>query len=93
MTRDDFSDAHLERVAIGTFKYRAGPDGRPCNPSPLDGLDYCSRDLREIGGTKDGNPNRISVAAYTGDKSYLTLHGDRDPSEIAKTLASSRWKP
>lgn len=89
---DDFSDAHLERVAIGTFKYRAGPDGIPTNPSPLDGLHYCALDLREIGGTQDGNPNRISVAAFTGDIEYLALYGAKDPTPIAKKFANSKWK-
>lgn len=87
-----YDEAHLERVAIGQFRRRTGPDGRVLSESPLDGKSYCSRDLREVGKQADGFPNRVSIAAYTGDPAYLTLHGDRDPREWAAKLQDSRWR-
>lgn len=83
---------HLDRETVGCFKSRRGADGRKDREEgPLDYLNFCVADTIEIGGTERGFPNRITIAAYTGDVTYLTQHGNRDPSSWAKKLAASRW--
>lgn len=70
------------REVLGRIKRRPG------RPSPLDGCTYCMKDLVEIGKDAMGVPNRFSVAAFTGDPSYLTLHGNADPTRIARKITA-----
>lgn len=45
--------------------------------------EYDPRDLIEIGGTKQGWPNRVSLVGFTGDETYLHAHGARwIPEEV-----------
>lgn len=85
--------SHLDEHVLGHFRPRQDKDGRQRGPSTLDGYGFCNADLLEIGGNGEqrGFPNRISVAAYTGDKAYLTLYGNRDPSAPAEALRGSDW--
>jgi hypothetical protein len=76
-----------EKGVLGRFFMRSGQD------SPLDGLTYCAADMIEIGADTPGRPNRVLIAAYTGDPRYLTLHGNADPSALAAQLSGSRWLP
>lgn len=76
--RDEYE--HLGRHPLASFRYRDG------QPSPLDGLDFCEADTHQVGTSTRGMPNRISVAAYTGDPSYLIGYGAKDPSSAAEHM-------
>lgn len=77
---------HLDREMLGHFMHRIDKRGDEVNPSPLDGARYCEADTHKIGTSSRGMPNRVMVAAFTGDREYLTLHGAKDPTEIAERL-------
>lgn len=78
---NDYS--HLDLEPLGCLRPRQDRDGTRHAPDLLDGRDYCNADLLRIGGDGEtrGLPNRLSVAAFTGDPSYLALHGNRDPHD------------
>jgi len=83
--------AALGTEVLGHFKRRTDPGGVNTYPSPLDELAYCYLDTVEIGTETQGFPNRLAVAAYTGEPAYLTLHGNADPSHWAARMRGSKW--
>lgn len=83
-TEDEY--AHLATTPLAFFKFRVDKAGKETNPSPLDGLDYCEADTHQVGTSTRGTPNRISVAAYTGDPSYLMGYGAKDPTSAAESM-------
>lgn len=83
---------HLSTRVLGQFKERRAPRGENTHPSPLDGLDFCEADTHLIGSDAQGTPNRVQIAAFTGDPRYLTLYGNADCTHFAKKLSDTRWK-